>query len=139
MSLRYDPQLRLQVRQTFSSLEHLQHAGVIISHPHICSMVKSTLDLHLTRDMGAKLVRHFLTRPGARLSSTHEDDRRARYDAFAEDIWRAMANSGQVLPSGGASASSEAQVHALLEGTVDTLAAPKQDYANTVLSKVTYA
>lgn len=94
-SLRYDPELRLKVRQTFSNLEHLQNAGVILSHAHICSMIKTTLGLHLTRDAGAQFVRHFVTRPGgsARLSSTHDEDRRARYDAFAEDVWHAMSKT----------------------------------------------
>lgn len=137
MSLRYNPQLRLKVRQTFSSLEHLQHAGVIISHAHICSMVKTTLDLHLSRDMGAKCVRHFLTRPGcARLSSTHAQDRRARYDAFAEDIWQAMMHADQPSQTSEASSLSGDQVHALVEGASNTLLTPEPGHADALLSKV---
>ena len=54
-------------------------------------MLKNTLNLELSRDSGSKFVKHFLIRPGcARLSSTHTEDRRTRYDAFAEDVWQAM-------------------------------------------------
>jgi hypothetical protein len=87
-SLRYDPQLRLKVREVFSNVEQLQQAGVIISHAHICSVLKNALNLTLTRDIGVKLLKHFLSRSvSARLSSTNAEDRKVRYDAFAKDIF----------------------------------------------------
>jgi hypothetical protein len=90
-AFRYDPQLRLKVRESFSSLEQLQQAGVIVSHTHICSIMKNTLNLDLDRNTGVKFVKHFLARPEcARQSSSFAEERKTRYEAFAEDVWREL-------------------------------------------------
>lgn len=90
-ALRYNPQMRLKVREAFSSLEHLQQASVMISNQDICSILKNVVSLDLSQESGAKYVKHFLVRPGcARLSSTYAQDRRVRYDAFAEDVCQAL-------------------------------------------------
>ena len=99
-SLRYDPQLRLKVREVFSNVEQLQQAGVIISHAHVCSVLKNALNLTLTRDIGVKLLKHFLSRPvSARLSSTNAEDRKARYDAFAKAVFVELENAGHTHQS----------------------------------------
>jgi len=102
-ALRYNPQMRLKVREAFSSLEHLQQASVTISNQDICSILKNVVSLDLSRESGAKYVKHFLVRPGcARLSSTYAENRRVRYDAFAEDVWQALEKHELVTRSCGA-------------------------------------
>ena len=121
-SLRYDPQLRLKTREVFNSVEQLQQAGVIISHTHICSMLKNALNLNLARDIGVRFVKHFLSRPGcARLSSTHAEDKRARYDAFARDVFTELEKGQQTSRSAGHAPLSRHDLDADLGNLPDTM------------------
>jgi hypothetical protein len=110
--LRYNPRMRLKLRevdawsifgwiqkgivlifvftrtQAFSTLDQLYQSGVIISNLHVSSVIKHTLNFDFTLDVCAKYVDHFSGQPRLpRDSGSRADDKRKRYDSFAEDLW----------------------------------------------------
>ena len=92
--LRYDPHTRLKLREAFTNIEKMQSSSTGVSSSRICTVLKTTLGLDLPSDATEQFMKHFCTDPGAS-GSTLPEEKRLRYDAFCEDVWRAIESTLQ--------------------------------------------